>query len=58
MDFNASQLFFFFSISIDVKKNILTNEYIPLFIKIQCKSIQDAIQYGKKKKDETLIKHN
>ena len=49
MDFNASKLLFFFSVSVDVKKIILTNEYIPLFIKIQCKSIQDAIQYGKKK---------
>ena len=42
-------LFLSLAISVDMKKIILRNEYIPLLIKIQCKSIQDAIQHGQKK---------
>ena len=43
-------LFLSLAISVDMKKIILRNEYIPLLIKIQCKSIQDAIQHGQKKR--------
>ena len=50
-------LFLSLAISGYVKKIILRNEYISLLIKLQCKSIQDAIQHEKKKK-ETLIKLN
>ena len=56
MEFNASQLIdiSFLGHLISCEKLILRNEYLSLLIKIQNKSIQDAIQNGKKETTVTL----
>ena len=53
-------LFLSLAISVYVKKIILRNEHLSLFIKIQCKYIYDATQHGQKRLEtnKTWLKYS